>query len=227
MTGKFFARAYPMLARLRGETSGLALMEFAFSLPILLTMSLTGAELTNYITTRMRVSQVALQLSDNAARMGVGSQITAKSIREIDINDIFTGAQLQAGELDLQNRSRIILSDLEPMANPNPTNKYKIGWQRCYGAKTGHTSSYGTAGQTNLSGIGPAGSQAVAQIDNATMFVEVYYVYKPIIGLGGLAPSTTMIEVASMAVRDRRDLSTGTGHPQGVYNNENVPVSSC
>jgi Flp pilus assembly protein TadG len=227
MTERTLARIEPLLARLRGETSGLALMEFAFSLPILLMMSLTGAELTNYITTRMRVSQVALQLSDNAARMGVGSQITAKSIREIDVNDIFTGAQLQAGELDLKNRSRIILSDLEPVANPNTTNKYKIGWQRCYGSRTEHTSTYGTAGQTNLSGIGPAGNQAVAQPDNATMFVEVYYVYKPLIGLGGLAPSPTMTEIASMAVRDRRDLSTGTGHPDGIYNTENAPVSSC
>ena len=227
MTVDFFARPVRILSRLRHETSGLALLEFAFTLPILLTMSLTGAELTNYVTTRMRVSQIALQLADNAARMGEGTQITAKSISELDINDLFTGAQLQSGELDLAGRGRVILSDLEPMANPNTTNKYKIGWQRCFGSQTGHASSYGTAGQTNLNGIGPTGQQVVAQPDNATMFVEVYYIYKPIIGLGSLSPSTTMLEIASMAVRDRRDLSTGTGHSQGIYNHENVTASTC
>ena len=50
--------------RLRQDTSGLALLEFAFILPVVLTMSLTGAELTNYITTKMRVGQLALQLAD-------------------------------------------------------------------------------------------------------------------------------------------------------------------
>ncbi|TPG04434.1 TadE/TadG family type IV pilus assembly protein, partial [Sphingomonas oligophenolica] len=132
-----------LAARLARDTGGLALLEFAFTLPILLMMSLTGAELTNYITTRMRVSQMALQLADNAARMGKGTQITAKSISELDINDLLTGAQLQSGELDLKGRGRVIISDLEPVANPNTTNKYKIVWQRCYGSKTAHASTYG------------------------------------------------------------------------------------
>ena len=52
------------------------------------------------------------------------------------------------------------------------------------------------------------------------MFVEVYYEYKPLIGLGTRAPSTTMVEIASMAVRDRRDLTQ-------IYNTEAATVSSC
>ena len=44
------------LASLRRETRAVAMLEFALSLPVVLTLALTGAELTNYITTRMRVS---------------------------------------------------------------------------------------------------------------------------------------------------------------------------
>ncbi len=36
-----------LVTRLRRDTSGLAMLEFAFSLPIFLTMSLTGAELSD------------------------------------------------------------------------------------------------------------------------------------------------------------------------------------
>ncbi|MDB5695537.1 MAG: hypothetical protein JWN21_1080 [Sphingomonas bacterium] len=205
--------------RLARDTRGLALLEFAFSVPILLLLSLTGAELLNYTTTRMRVSQMALQIADNAARMGKGTQITAKVISETDINDLFTGAQLQSGELNLNANGRVILSDVEPVANPNTTGKYKIAWQRCYGSKTTHSSSYGSSGDTDLAGVGPANQQITAQDDNATMFVEVYYVYTPIIALSR-APSTTMIEVASMAVRDRRDLTQ-------IYNTENAPIATC
>ena len=205
--------------RLSANRSGVALTEFAFALPILMTMCLTGAELTNYITTKQRVSQLALQLADDAARMGNGTQLAAKTVSENDINDIFIGANLQAGGLDLQHRGRVILSSLEPLANPNTTSRFKIAWQRCYGA-VAHASTYGTAGQTNLNGMGPAGRQVTALDDGATMFIEVYYRYKPLIGLGSLAPTSTFTEIASMTVRDRRDLTQ-------IYNTNNATPSTC
>jgi Flp pilus assembly protein TadG len=220
--------------RLRHDKSGLALLEFAFALPIFMIMALTGAEMTNYITTKMRASQLALQLADNAARMGNSTSAQLQvQISEADINDLFTGAQLQSGEMDLTTNGRVILSSLEPVASPNTTSKYKIRWQRCFGLKT-HPSTYGAAGDTNLTGMGPLGPpsrQVTAQDDNATMFVELYYVYKPLIGLGTLAPNTTFTEIASMAVRDRRDLSddstTTNLHPNGIYKVTGVTASTC
>lgn len=201
------------------DTSGLALLEFAFTLPIVLLMTLGGAELASYTTTRMRVSQLALHIADNAARMGDGPQMAAKTITETDITDIFIGGHLQSGGLNLKGRGRVILSDLEPTANPNTDGTYKIGWQRCYGDKV-HASSYGKAGDTGLAGIGPPEQLVTAQDDNATMFVEVYYEYKPLVATG-YAPSLTMTEVASMPVRDRRNLTTG------IDNTAGVPVMNC
>lgn len=205
------------LARLRDDRRGLALLEFAFILPIFLVMTLTGAELTNYVITRMRVSQVALQLADNAARIGSGSQLSAKTISETDINDLLTGAGLQAGELELYPRGRVIVSSVEPVASPNTTDRYKIGWKRCRGAKA-YTSPY-TATTTNLTGVGPAGRQVTAPDNGATMFVEVSYDYQPLVKTS-LSPSATITETASMMVRDRRDTTR-------VYNNENAAVSGC
>ena len=213
-------RALPnALRRFRHDESGLALLEFAFILPIFLTMALTGAEMTNYITTKMRVSQLALHLADDAARMGSGSQLSAKTITETDINDLFVGAQLQSGELDLRANGRVILSDLE--VDPNNSGKYKIGWRRCFGSKTSYARKYpATSGTTNLPGIGPTNRQVTVQPDNATMFVEVFYTYVPIVGRGTLAPETEFTETASMAVRDRRDLTA-------IYNTANAPVANC
>lgn len=228
-----------LLRRLRDDRGGLAMLEFAFILPVFILMSLTGAELTNYITTKMRLSQLALQLADDAARMGTGTMLQAKTISESDINDLFTGANMQSGELDLQNNGRVILSDLEPTANPNTAGTYKIGWRRCYGRKTTYARQYpATSGTTGLTGIGPTGRQVTAQDGNATMFVELFYTYKPLVGLGTLAPTTTFTEIASMAVRDRRDLSddsknadgstnTSSTHPNGVYKVSGVTASTC
>ena len=202
---------------LRGNTSGVALLEFALTLPILLTMSLTGAELTNYITTRMRISQIALHLADNGARIGTGSQLAAKTISETDINDLFVGANLQSGELGLSARGRMIMSDLE--VDTAHTGKYKIMWQRCSGAKTSHASTYGVAGNDNLTGMGPTGRQATAPSSGATIFVEVYYEYSPLVKTS-LSPSSTMTEYAAMMVRDARDLTQ-------IYNTANATISTC
>lgn len=208
------------LRALGRDTSGAALLEFAFTLPLVLTMGLTGAEITNYIITKMRISQIALHLADNAARIGSGSQLQAKTISETDINDLLTGAQLQSGELDLKTNGRVILSDLEPTSSGATT--YKIGWQRCYGNKTSHASTYGVYNQSsgkNMTGMGPAGRQTIAPDGGAAMFVEVYYEYKPLIKTS-LSPDSSMVEIASMMVRDRRDLTQ-------IYNAEGATPATC
>ena len=209
--------------RLRHDQRGLAMLEFAFTLPVLVLLAMTGAELTNYVTVRMRMSQIALQVADNAARMGTSVANGAKQISESDINDLFVGSQMESGALDISTNGRVIISDLEPTATGATT--YKIRWQRCYGTQTGHASSYGTvaAGPTPGPGMGPTGNQVTAMDGSATMFVEVFYKYQPLIK-AAWAPSTTMTEVASMAVRDNRDLSGGNN---GVYPVTGVTAATC
>ncbi|MBO9712035.1 TadE/TadG family type IV pilus assembly protein [Sphingomonas sp.] len=209
------------LRRMRDDTSGAALLEFALSLPIFLTITLSGAELTNYVITKMRMSQIALMLADNAARIGSGSQLQAKTISESDINDLLAGADLQSGELGLFTNGRVIVSSIEP--DPNHSGKYRIRWQRCKGSKTTMGSNYGVAGADNLAGVGPTGRQVIAPASGVTMFVEVRFVYKPLIQTS-LSPTTEFDETASMMVRDRRDTTGGTN---GVYQVTGVTASTC
>ena len=222
----------PLLLRLAHDTGGLALLETAFIMPILLLLGLTGIELMNYIMVRMRISQVALQIADNAARIGAGSQLQAKTINERDINDLLTGADLQAKELDLYGRGRVIVSSLEPMTSPNVTGLYKIAWQRCRGDKT-YDSPYDDTLLNISGGMGPAGRKVTAPDYGVTMFVEVYYEYKPLISLGRVMPGADgkIKEFASMMVRDRRDTSddslTTNQHPKGVYKVAGVTPASC
>ncbi|MBN2972036.1 pilus assembly protein [Roseomonas aeriglobus] len=214
-------RPRPVLRRLFADRRAVALVEFAYVVPVFIVMSLTGAELTNFVTTRMRISQVALQIADNAARIGNGTQLQAKTVSEADINDLLTGAGLQAGELDLYGRGRVIVTSLEPAASPNTTAKYKIGWRRCRGSKV-YTPLYttGLASPTFSDGLGPTGRKVTAPDNGATMFVEVAYDYRPLIKTG-LFGDNQIVEFASMMVRDRRDTSTAP------TNTENATISSC
>ncbi|MCW4460368.1 pilus assembly protein [Sphingomonas sp. BT-65] len=222
--------------RLGRDTSGLALLEFAFGLPVVLVMSLTGAELTNYIITKMRVSQIALQLADNAARMGSGSQLESKKIYESDINDLLTGANLQSGELALLANGYITISSVEPHATT--AGRYRIRWQRCKGSQTNLTSTFGSQTDSatvigaGVTGVGPTGRQVIAPTNGVTMFVEVRYRYQPLVKTS-LSPSSEINEIASMMVRDSRNTSddstsgASATHPRGINKVAGVAPSLC
>ena len=214
--------------------SGLALIEFAFIAPVFMVFVASGAELANYATESTQVSQLALQVADNAARIGEGDPLANKKITETQINDLFTGAEIHAGDLDIYGthledgaavpNGRIILSSLETMANPNPTGKFKITWQRCRGLATTYTPQYGVAGQpsgTNIDGMGPAGRQVTAVAGTPVMFAEVRYRYRPLF-LNGFAIKDyeNINAIAAMMVRDARDLTQ-------VFNTEGAAVASC
>ncbi|OYW86220.1 MAG: hypothetical protein B7Z20_07730 [Sphingobium sp. 32-64-5] len=193
------------------------MVEFAASLPFLLLIAMGGAELTHYATTKMRISQLALHVADNISRVGNGSMLSAKKVREIDINDALTGVGLQAGNLDLFTHGRVIVSSLQGETAPtNPGGKYKIAWQRCRGG-IDYTSHYGEQGDADLDGIGP--SLITAPENGAVVFVEVAFDYQPLFS-EKLAPEARIVEVAAMTARDTWDLLP-------PHNNEGVPEASC
>ncbi|MCF8709315.1 TadE/TadG family type IV pilus assembly protein [Rhizorhapis sp. SPR117] len=204
--------------------SGVAMVEFALCLPFVVTFAMSGVELTNFTTTKMRMSQIALHVADNASRIGTGTLLSSKQISEAQINDLLTGAGLQAGQLDLYTNGRVILTSLEPVANPNTTSEFKIRWQRCRGAKN-WPSSYGDQGDTDLDGITANGQLITAPDDGAVMFVEVSYTYQPLV-TSVFVPKTEIVEIGAMTVRDARDMAGPTGGV-GIYNAENVTASTC
>jgi hypothetical protein len=185
------------LANLRGCTSGLALTEFAFSLPVLLAFGLLGLESANYAMAHLRVSNIAMMTADNAARV-------RESIDEADIVELLLGAKMSGSNIQFGPNGRIILSSLE--INPGGTGQW-IRWQRCDGARN-TASLYGVegTGQNNasLQAVGPAGNQIAAQPGTAVMMVEVVYDYQPIIPNSFLEGRQIRYESA-FNVRQRND----------------------
>jgi len=208
-----------VLERLRADCSGLALMEFAFSLPIFMGAGLYGAELANYATVKMNVSQTALALADNASRIGENGVLQDIRIYESDINDLFIGADYSNRKLNLATNGRIILSSL----TQNSSGGQWIQWQRCTGALS-HASSYGNAGDgavgTSFAGMGPASSRITAAADTAVMFVEVAYRYQPLFTDAWLPGPEIITAVGAFNVRDDRDLTQ-------IYTESGVTASTC
>jgi hypothetical protein len=213
-------RAPRLLRRLLGDASGVALVEFAYSLPFMTILGLGGVEIANYSIVHMRVSQIAVSLADNASRAKEEIVSGVPHMREYDVNEAFQAAEVQSGNLDIQANGRMILSSLEV----NSSNGQWIHWQRCFGSKTGYKSSYGKQGDgktgTGFKGMGPADRRLTAESGYAIMFVEVVYEYQPLL-FGRFIPDDPIRKTAAMYVRDDRDLTQ-------IYNpSPAAPVNSC
>lgn len=207
MTHSFLSRALrrPMagLKKLRDNNRGVAFVEFAFTAPIILSLGLMGTETAYYVITHMQISQIAMQVADNASRVGEQDVLEEKKVYEVDINETFVGAEKLGENLNLFANGRVILSSLQQDDEGNQA----IVWQRCRGAKN-VSSSYGGEGTggENFPGMGDGTTKITASPNTAVMFVEIFYTYSSITPFNFL-DGKELRYTAAFNIRDSRDLT--------------------
>lgn len=205
-------------ARLVRDQRATVMVEMAFCIPLLVLAGFGGLEMANLTLANTRISQIGLGVADNASRIAVGSNLSLPRIREIDVNEVFTGAEKQANGMDLKARGRIILSSLER----NDDDGQWIHWQRCYGDLPVQ-SSFGKEGDgktgTAFKGMGAPGSEITAPLGSAVMFVEIVYTYKPL-AYGNWLGARTIRSTAAFNIREGRDLDQ-------LYPSAGVTPSKC
>ena len=205
-----------LLVRLRRDTRGLALIEFAFAAPIFLTLVLTGLELSNLALAHMRVSQMAMTVADNAGRVTSG-------IDEANIYEVFAGAEVIADGLDFPANGRMVLSSLEDNGKNGSKAGQVITWQRCWGDDTSVEPAYGEQGDgadddSLEDGLGAGTNKIAAMEGTAVMFVEVTYDYQPLVSTGFFTAPTIRYESA-FNVRGRQN--------NAISNTQGLTVKSC
>lgn len=202
--------------RLPGDTSGLAMVEFAFAAPLVLGMGMLGTDTASLVITHLEVSQITMQVADNASRIGEQDVLTARKVFERDVNETFVGAEKMGEGIRIFERGRIIVSSLQRNAQGGQW----IAWQRCRGAKN-HPSSYGVQGAgatgTSFPGMGVPGRYITASAGTAVMFVEVAYNFQSLTPMN-LFNNQEIVYTSAFNVRDNRDLTQ-------LY--AGGPVASC
>lgn len=202
------------MQRLCRSIHGLAAIEFGLTLPLLVGLTMYGAEAANMAYTSQQLGDIATMSADNISRIRL-------SISNGDVTDTLGGIKTLGDRIDLRNRGRIIVSSIAPVldATGNVTNQ-RLRWQRCSGALV-KTSAYATAQGSNIgtAGMGPPGRQIAATKDSELIFVEVYYTYRPLISQSFFG-TPEMSAVAAMVVRERTAndlLQNGTNSPCTSY----------
>ena len=204
-----------LLARLRASRSGIALTEFAISLPIFVTLLFGGLEIISLVMAHMRMSQVAISVADNAGRVRT-------KIDEADIYEVFAGANLVGGG-DFHRDARVILSSLEPNKQTGSRAGQMITWQRCYGALP-VSPRYGAEGKgkndNSLAlGMGSLNSRIRAAEGTAVMFAEVSYRYTPRILPSIVSNGIDLRYESAFNVRERND--------QDISNIQRLATNAC
>ena len=179
----------------------MAMVEFALSLPLLMTLILVGLELTNYVLANHRVRQIAAMTADNASRL-------RSQMSEAYVNQLFVGVQKSGAGIDFQNRGRVILSSVQ---NNAAANGQWIRWQRCYG-NLARASKYGVQGKGQTDSTLPTMNGLVAQPGSAIMYAEAEYQYRPLI-LSSFLANRRIVHETAFIVRQRTDFSIAGTSP--------------
>ncbi|HUD93847.1 TadE/TadG family type IV pilus assembly protein, partial [Sphingobium sp.] len=201
------------MRRLGHNAKGVAAVEFALALPVLVGLTMYGMEAANMAFTSQKLGDIATLTADSVSRIRL-------SISNGDVTDALGGIKILGDTIDLRNRGRIIVSSVQPVldSSNNVTNQ-KVRWQRCTGALV-KDSPYAVNTNLGADGIGPTGRKIAASKDNETIFVEVYYTYKPLVS-SAFFGTPQMSAIAAMSVRERssNDINaTGTNSPCGSGN---------
>lgn len=194
--------------RLLHSRSGVAAIEFAMILPLFTGLGMYGIEIAYMSSVNMRISQIALEVADNASRMEQTNNSTvAPTVTEADIDSVMIGATTEGENFDFATNGRVILSSLE---RDPVTGKQFIHWQRCTGglrvqSDYGNDSSRNGLNGGTITSLGRGPSKVVAPAGIAVMFVEVFYDYDGIFGTLFVRNQRFKQEAAYL-VRDVRDL---------------------
>jgi hypothetical protein len=207
------SRLAHLAAKLKRHQSGVAMVEFAMSLPILAGLTFYGAEAANMAYTSQKLGDLATLTADSVSRIRI-------AVSEGDVTDAMNGIKILGDGIHFRDNGRIIISSVMPVTDPsNVVTDQKIRWQRCSGALS-KAAGYGAeSASLGTAGIGPAGRKITASADNEVIFVEIYFTYQPLIS-SSLLGTPQLSALSAMTVRERssNDLySSGTASPCSAF----------
>lgn len=155
---------------------GVAAMEFALNLPILLLLAFGGFEVSRFLLIQQKTDKIAYIVAD------VISQSTTSTLSNAQITQIMTAAAQVMNPMTFGPKGFVIVNSVTQTGAPTANNQPKVSWQRTGGGTMTKASQVGTvAGNATL-----PGNITLVDKDNVIV-VEVFYNYTPLFGANYVA----------------------------------------
>ncbi|MEO0591371.1 MAG: hypothetical protein AAFZ11_12555 [Pseudomonadota bacterium] len=169
---------FAFLRQLARDTGAIAMIEFAYTLPVFVGFGLVGIECTNLVLAHQKAERIASTLADQVA----GNMIPPN---EAQIGDMFEAANQIAAPFEFDGEGNAIITAVlgaYDVAEDEVQNK--IAWQRC-SAQGRITSGIGRewAGSDNIAEGPQVDLPNDIELDQNEMVIvtEVYFPYRPIV----------------------------------------------
>lgn len=167
-----------VLRRLRRQEDGVAAIEFALSLPILIGLSLTAFEVSSYAMLNIKLQHAATSMAQLATM--------DEELPAVVLDGMFSSVNQIVAPYEFGDNGRAIVTGVgEPKPGDGPT----VTWQRSGAGSLAASSSVGAPG-----GAATVPEELPISATEALVAAEVIYDYKPI--LLGFVPQTTLRKVA-------------------------------
>ncbi len=161
-------------SRLKRDTRGVAMVDFALMTPLLVALTMGGIEIGRFALLNQKLSRVATNTSDLVSQ--------AEFLTEDDVAQVFVASEFSMKPFQLGGDGLIIVTSVSTGDDPNDP---QINWQRSGGGAAIIGSQIGSPG-------GPAtlpnGYQMKA--NRNIIISEVYYNYAPFLFSGATSPRT-------------------------------------
>lgn len=111
-----------------GDERGIAFVEFALALPLVLGLTIGGLEMANFIIANNTVQRLATMSADMLSQAGMNNQSTS----EAQIYDMFYALDASGRPLNLREHGRIILTVIKGVGQSNGTVKNEFADSHIY-----------------------------------------------------------------------------------------------
>lgn len=190
------------LRALARDTGGMALVEFAYTLPLFIGFGLVGLEFTNVVLAHQKTERIAATLADLVAANQVAPN-------ERQIGDMFEAVPEIARPFGFGAEGNVMITaviGLEDQAVGEVRNK--VAWQRCLRSGS-HQSRIGRqwSGSNDIidgPSVNLPGALELGQ-NQMVIVAEVFFPYRPVMGAalveGILPENNTFTETATFRTR--------------------------
>jgi len=155
------------------DRSGVAMIEFAAFLPVLVLLLLGGVDLARFIIVNQKLDRVAAGMGDLVAQ--------AQTLTTAQLNDIYAATKFIATPFDFSSNGVVIVSSVSLTSGV-----MRINWQSRGSGSLNAVSKIGTAG-----GVAKLPTGMTVTGTNTLIAAEVYFNFTSFFGLS-LVPNTQL-----------------------------------